>query len=129
MTKKHEVIEEETRPLDTAKELAVVSPPLEIYENEHSFEVLVSLPGSEASETQVELNEGILKLSAIRRLPEREVWDRLHGEFGSCRFAKEIQVPRMVNKEGIEVSYENGILKILLPKAEPEKREIPIRVH
>jgi|SaaInl7_135m_RNA_FD_contig_21_617730_length_957_multi_30_in_0_out_0_1 HSP20 family protein len=129
MKNEKELIETEPSTQEETRVLRSLSPAIEVLQREQEFEVLVSLPGVDVEQTSVELDEQVLKIHASRLNTPQEGWEMVYGEFESCRFEETIQVPRTVDQERIDVSYEKGILKVTLPLVEPERREIPIRIH
>ena len=129
MKKDKELIETETSTQEKTPVLRTLSPAVDVIEREQEFEVLVCMPGVDVEQTRVELDEQILKIQASRLNALQEGWEMVYSEFDSCGFEENIRVPRTVDQDRIDVSYEKGILKVTLPLTEPERREIPIRIH
>jgi len=49
-------------------------------------------------------------------------------EFSYSSFCRSFQIPENVDKEKIEANYKDGILSVMLPKAEEEKSKIARQV-
>lgn len=108
-------------------------PPVNILENEDNFEIELAIPGYEKEEFTMDIDKNILRVSA-KKVPnmenEKEEEERnfTRKEFGKYDFERAFNLPKSVAEEGVKASYENGILKFVLPKKEEAlpkvKREI-----
>lgn len=103
-------------------------PPLEVYETETEIVVLAELAGMREDEIQVSIDDSVLTISGNRR-PEGEDRPRSIHEMGIRYgdFAAEIFLPAPVMTDGIVASYEAGMLRVRLPKAEATR--VSIRVE
>ena len=97
-------------------------PTTDFVEAENQFEVTVDLPGLKPEEVNVELRDGDLCISG-KRDEEKEEKDktyhrieRRHGEF-----RRVISMPSAIHEEGIEAKFEDGVLKVIVPKTEEAK--------
>jgi HSP20 family protein len=99
-----------------------VLPTTDLVETENQFEVTVDLPGLKPEEVDVELKNGELWISGKREEEKEEKGktyhriERRHGEF--CRV---LSLPSTINVEKIDAKFENGVLKITVPKSEEVK--------
>ena len=97
--------------------------------NDH-YEVAVDLPGFQKDEVNVELENGYLTLSAAKGLDKDQKDDEGHyirqeRYSGSCSrsfYVGDIQ------PEDIHAKYEDGILKLTLPKADQKAIEHQNRI-
>lgn len=91
--------------------------------------VVVQLPGVVKEDVKVNLNDGVLTISAERKQPElkkNEQWIRNEINYG--KFERSINLPYAVDTDKVSASHENGILRIELPKHENAKpKQIAIR--
>ncbi len=91
--------------------------------------VNVDLPGISKSDVTVNVNDGVLTISAERKQPElkeNEQWIRNEVSYGS--FERRINLPYSVDVEKVSAIHENGLLQIVLPKHENAKpKQIFIR--
>ena len=65
------------------------------------------------------MNDGILTISGERKLEkkeEKENYTRIESFFG--RFERSFKLPADADVDNIEAKYENGVLKIFIPKKE-----------
>ena len=108
-------------------------PRIDIYENDREIIASCEIPGLQSKEDiGIEIAENMLSLGGtIRR--EQEVKDEnIHRQeryWGS--FRRSINPPAPVIAEESRAVYRNGILKITMPKAEPQlrRRNIEIDFH
>ncbi len=106
-----------------------VSPRLDVAEYENETVVIAELPGVNKSDISLTIHEGVLTISGSRKertLPEKSSWIR--REVGTGKFNRSITLPHEVHLGAVSAEMENGLLKIVLPKAEDAKpKEIKIR--
>ena len=104
-------------------------PSVNIKETDESFEVEMAAPGMEKSDFKIEVNQGILSISS-EKSTERENSDESRyskKEFSYQSFCRSFSLPTTVNSDKIAAKYENGILKVNLPKREEVKPK-PVRM-
>jgi HSP20 family protein len=104
------------------------TPALTVAERDEAFEVVAELPGVAKEDVKLSLENDVLTISGTRKangLPENGRW--LRNEIPHGQFARSIRLPRGVKAEEISAELRNGILRVVLPKAEELKpREIKI---
>ena len=100
----------------------------DVREDEDKFELDVELPGFSKEDVKAQLKDGVLTISAETK-SEKEDKDE-KGKFirrerftGSC--SRSFYVGELVKEEDIRARFENGILKLSVPKKEavPEIEE------
>ena len=97
-------------------------PKTDFVETENQFEVTVDLPGLKPEEVTVELKNGELWISGKHEEEKEEKGktyhrvERHHGEF-----RRVLSVPNAINEENVEAKFENGVLKVTVPKTEQAK--------
>ena len=97
----------------------------DVRETENSYELDIDLPGFKKDEVNVELKNGYLTIQAAKGLDKEEQdkkgkYIRQERYAGACSrsfYVGDIQ------PDQVSAKYEDGILKISLPKQ--EKRELP----
>jgi HSP20 family protein len=104
-------------------------PALDVRELDDRFEVTMDLPGIDPSAVSVTFEDGTLAISGKREFANEqrdETWHRIERSFGT--FARTLRLPRTVDSEGIEASFDKGVLTVSVPKAERAKpRTIEVR--
>lgn len=100
----------------------------DVKESDEGFELHVDLPGYSKEDIKAELKDGTLTISASTNT-EKEDKDK-DGKFirrerfsGNC--SRSFYVGENLNQEDIKAKFENGILKLFVPKKEnkPEIEE------
>jgi HSP20 family protein len=104
-------------------------PSLDLHETEQAYEVTAELPGLEQKDVDINLREDALVISGEKR-QERTEEDkgRHYTERSFGRFERVIPLPTEVDPERVEATFNNGLLKITLPK-NPRARETSRRIE
>ncbi len=99
-------------------------PPTDVYETEGEYIVVVEVAGMRGEDFGVTLERGILSIRGMRR--ERAGVKAYHQmEIAYGEFLTQVRLPTRVDQERVEASYQDGFLKVVLPKIAP--RKIPIK--
>lgn len=96
-----------------------VFPPLNVSENKDNLYVRAELPGIEPSDLDISVEGDTLTLRGERKGSEAASnvsYHRREREFG--RFRRSLTLPTRIDVDKVEAVFQNGILKIILPKAE-----------
>lgn len=105
------------------------SPALDVEESEDNFTLHVELPGVSPDDVNVSLEENVLTIEGERRFYNESGADgfrRIERHFG--RFHRSIRLPDRVDAEAVQATARDGVLTILVPKAEEAKpRRIAIQ--
>ena len=101
------------------------TPSVNVVETENSYRVEVAAPGLEKKDFEVSLDNGFLTISAKKEHQEevKEGDKYMRREFNFSSFTRSFQLPDTVKADDIAANYENGVLKITLPKKEEAKIE------
>jgi len=105
-----------------------VFPPLIVTEDEETINVEAEIPGIKAEDLDISVVARTLTLSGERKPEETQdvCYHRRERKWGS--FRKALTLPDDVNPEAIHAECKNGMLKLVLPKAEHVKpRKIVIK--
>jgi HSP20 family protein len=105
------------------------APALDISERKDAYLVAVELPGLMAEDLQITLEEGLLTIQGERQFTSgssEQQYHRVERRYGA--FRRSITLPAHVIAEGIQASLEDGVLQLLVPKAEEAKsKRIQVR--
>jgi HSP20 family protein len=95
------------------------APALDISERKDAYLVTVELPGVEADDLEITLEDGLLTIQGERHFAHdssEQQFHRVERRYGA--FRRSITLPAHVMAEGIQASADNGVLQILVPKME-----------
>ena len=103
---------------------------LDVDENENAYTIFANLPGVSLDEINVSIHDDVLTISAdVATTEHDENTHVLIRERRAGKFSRSLRFPVPVNGDGIEASFDNGVLHIVVPKAEEAKpRQIPVTV-
>ena len=101
-------------------------PAVNIQENLTNFVVELAAPGLKKEEIAIEVEDLVLKVSADRTVSDEESTQDngtkfTRKEFSYSNFTRSFNLPETVDVESIEAKYEEGVLRITLPKKEEAK--------
>ena len=118
------------RPTEEAALCGAWMPAVNILEREDGITITVELPGLDAKEVDVTVDNGVMSISGERRMEEAqegETFHRLESSFGA--FERRFTIPRSVDAGKIAASFKNGVMTVNLPKREESKpKSIKIKV-
>ena len=99
----------------------------DIREHDAGYEVDIDLPGFKKDEINAELKDGYLTISAAKGL-DKDEQDKKSGKYirreryaGSM--SRSFYVGEDISQNDVHAKYENGILRLSLPKKAAEKIE------
>ncbi len=105
-------------------------PSVNIKESPEAFEVEMAAPGFEKGDFKIEQHNDMLTISSEKKV-EKETKDDEHftkREFSYQSFCRSFNLPNTVESEKIKARYENGILKVNIPKKEEAKPKPPRQI-
>jgi HSP20 family protein len=97
------------------------TPPVDVYQDKDQFTVVAEVPGMKKEDLEISLNGDTLTISGVRKSEEKEDDQRFRTERFFGRFQRSLTLPSAVNAEKVNASYKDGILEVVLPKAEEAK--------
>jgi HSP20 family protein len=101
-------------------------PATNILEKEKEYEIQLAFPGVEKKDIDISLENNVLKISYEAKESNDENY--LRQEFDCESFTRSFIIPKETSIDNIEAAYENGILKVKVPKAEKAKIQKSITV-
>lgn len=100
-------------------------PAANIIENNDAFQLHIAAPGMNKEDFKIDLENNILTISAEVEDAKREEgknYSRKEFYYGS--FSRAFTLPKTIDTDKITADYENGILKIALPKKDEARVEM-----
>lgn len=98
-----------------------VFPALNLTEDKDNFYIRAELPGMTSKDLDIEATGKSLSITGERKIMNEEGAKYHRRERESGRFSRVINLPGDIDSAKIKASLSNGILTILLPKAEVSK--------
>ena len=104
-------------------------PSVNIVENNEGFAVEMAAPGMDKGDFNIQLNNEVLTISSQKEwkqeMKDNERYTR--HEFSYQAFERSFHLPKtVVDESKIKAEYNNGILRVLIPKKE-EAKALPPR--
>jgi HSP20 family protein len=108
---------------------AIFAPPLDVTENKEEVVVVAELPGVKKEEVKISLEKDLLTIGGTRGV------DTLSGDARGLlreqqkgKFTRTVRLPYEVNAAGVSAELADGLLRIVLPKAEAARaHEITVK--
>lgn len=104
-------------------------PPVNIIDSADSFRLEMAAPGLTKEDFKINLENDLLSISSEKKTEETETKENYtRKEYSFTSFKRSFTLPEMVDTEKISAQYENGIMKVVLPKKEEAKPKLPREV-
>ncbi len=98
------------------------SPLMDVSETESDYLIMMDLPGVEKKDVNVNLSNGILTVSGERKISEKgDDNNRIWHETSYGAFSRSFELTSDVVEEKIKAKFKDGVLNIIIPKAEEVK--------
>ncbi len=107
------------------------SPSVNIIEQDSHFLLQLAAPGLTKQDFNINIENDRLVISAEKKSETDEKESRFtRREFSYATFKRSFQIDDNINREGISAVYEDGVLKLMLPKREEApKKESSKRIE
>ncbi|MCH4554079.1 MULTISPECIES: Hsp20/alpha crystallin family protein [Aestuariibaculum] len=97
-------------------------PAVNVKNSEDHFTIEMAVPGLKKSDFDINMDNNVLSIGVASKVENKNENERYtRREFGYSSFKRTFTIPDSVNTEGIKAEYNDGILKIHLPKKEEAK--------
>lgn len=104
------------------------TPRVDIFESEDAIIVLTDVPGAAADSIDVTLEKKVLTINATVRPEELENHALVWAEYEVGDYQRSFTLSDEIDREKIEASYKDGVLRLVLPKADVAKtRKIAVQ--
>lgn len=101
-------------------------PQVDIVEESEAITLRADLPGVKRDNVDIDVREGVLTLSASVG-PTPENWQPVYAEYQVGGYSRRFSLGEQIDQSKIAASMDNGVLTLVLPKAEAAKpRKIAI---
>jgi HSP20 family protein len=110
---------------------SMMMPPVDVYDDKDNVYVDVALSGIDPKDVNIEIENGTLTIKGnLEKKTEIDEINYYKKEIRKSSFARQIALPADVYSEKADAVYENGVLKISIPKKEeikPKRIEVKIK--
>ncbi|SDC31992.1 Hsp20/alpha crystallin family protein [Geotoga petraea] len=98
---------------------------LDLYETDEAAFIEAELPGVQKDDISINVEDGVLTITAEKNIEEEEQKGRKYFtreiKYGS--FKRAFEIPEYLNDEEIKAKFNDGILKIEIPRKEEEVKK------
>lgn len=99
-------------------------PAVNIVEHKDEYRVSLAAPGLKKEDFKIDVNGNMLTISSGKEENKEEKNKKFtRKEYNYSSFSRSFTLPEEINKEKIEAKYEDGVLKIALPRKENVKKD------
>jgi len=106
-------------------DMTIRNPLHDIIETDDEYVIELALAGVKKEDITLNLDNDVLSISAERKESENK-YNRKQTFYG--KYEKSFTLPESIDKENIQAAFENGILKLSIPKTE-EKQKITKQIE
>lgn len=110
---------EQTRPQK------LYTPVTDICESREQLVLLSDMPGVKQDGVDITLERNILTIYGHVEQPEFPGYGLSYAEYGTGSYKRVFALSNEIDREGIQASVKNGVLKLVLPKS---KRALPQKI-
>ncbi|MDC8001917.1 Hsp20/alpha crystallin family protein [Aequorivita todarodis] len=99
-------------------------PTVNIIENLPNFVVELAAPGLQKEDFTIEVEEDTMKIASKKIETNKEEtndFSFIRREFNYKSFERSFKLPENIKVEDIQASYENGVLRVTIPKMEEKQ--------
>ncbi|MDF1525345.1 MAG: Hsp20/alpha crystallin family protein [bacterium] len=107
------------------KTVAAFNPAVDIVDTVEDLQVKVELPGVKKEDVEVTLKDDVLSIKGEKNEEREEKGENryyVERSFGS--FSRSVTLPSNVKTDKVKATFVDGVLRIILPKAEEEKEKL-----
>jgi HSP20 family protein len=113
---------------ESTRNVPVFIPAVDIYESEHALTLVADMPGVPLENIDIDLNADQLTIRGMIPQKPENGGRVVFKEFTSGDYYRQFTLSNDIDREKIEASMKNGVLKLVLPKAEAAKpRKISVQ--
>jgi HSP20 family protein len=99
-------------------------PAVNITDTPEAYNLSLAVPGLTKSDFKIDVEGNMLTISSEKEENKEEKESRYtRKEYSYSSFSRSFSLPEEVNSEKIDAVYENGVLKVTLPKKEEAKKQ------
>ena len=98
-------------------------PAVNIVEEKDDFMISMAVPGMKKSDFRIDVEGDMLTISAETKIEKEEKEKKFtRKEFNYTSFSRTFTIPDGTKADKIDARYEDGVLKLLIPKTEETRK-------
>ena len=97
----------------------VYVPKVDIYEAKDAIMLIADMPGVDEKSVDITLEKNVLTIAGTVEQESYEDHNITYSEYGTGDYERAFTISDEVDREKIEASVKQGVLRVTLPKAEP----------
>ena len=98
-------------------------PRADIYETDEDVVVIVDMPGGSEDSIDITLENNILSINGKSTFDAPEGYSEVFSEYETGDYERSFRITDQIDRKKIDASYKNGVLFLVLPKAEQAKAQ------
>lgn len=104
-------------------------PKVNTVENENDFRIDVYYPGIKKQDFKINVEKNIMTIGYAESEKKEEDGERFHfREFSKREFNRRFSLPEDIVKDEIKAAYEDGVLKVVIPKDKVKEKNSKFEV-
>ncbi len=107
--------------VERTRSVRVYTPDVDIVERMDDILLLADMPGVEESSVEITLEKNVLSIYGKVDAPAPENMRLMYAGYGIGDYQRSFTLSNEIDREKIKATMKNGLLKLVLPKAEPVK--------
>jgi HSP20 family protein len=113
---------------ESTRNVPIFVPAVDIYESANELTLLADMPGVPIENVDIDLDNDQLTIKGTATA-EQEEGTLLLREYSVGDYYRQFTLSNVIDRERIQASMKDGVLKVVLPKAEAAKpRKIEVKV-
>jgi HSP20 family protein len=111
----------ETDQQERTRDRRVFIPRADIYETENEIVVVTDIPGCDEHSIDITLEKNVLKINGFVEPKLPEGYTLTYAEYGIGDYQRTFALSDEIDREQIDATVKDGVLRLVLPKAGPAK--------
>ena len=104
-------------------------PKADIYETEDHITIAMDMPGVKQEYIEISLEKNVLTVNGYNFPEDPEGYSLAFAEYNVGDYERSFRISNQIDQDNIEAKYKDGVLHLILPKAEDaKKRKIAVKV-
>lgn len=116
--------------LERTRSKRLYAPPVDIVEEKDNLFLVADMPGVDEHSLDITLDKNVLTIYGTVEPEMPENHRLVSAEYGIGDYQRTFTLSDEIDREKIEATVKNGVLRLTLPKAETAKtRKIPVKAE